>query len=254
MLNPRSVFITGCSSGIGLELVRQLVHLPHPPRHLLASCLDPTNDEARQLRDVAAAHPEVVVVKLDIRSDQDIKQAVVTAEQVLGEDGLNLLINNAAILSKMSGVRDVTRVDLVDHFDCNTAGPMMVSKNFLPLLLKAANNSLSYLSCNRAAIINVSTGLSSVSFCVKNMKHPWYGYICSKAALTMATNIMGRELCNDGILVTAVNPGHVRTNMGGSDAPISVEDCIRKLLQTLASFNENSVGLLHSTNGDVIPL
>lgn len=122
MLNPRSVFITGCSSGIGLELVRQLVHLPHPPRHLLASCLDPTNDEARQLRDVAAAHPEVVVVKLDIRSDQDIKQAVVTAEQVLGEDGLNLLINNAAILSKMSGVRDVTREDLVDHFDCNTAG------------------------------------------------------------------------------------------------------------------------------------
>lgn len=133
------------------------------------------------------------------------------------------------------------------------AGPMMVSKNFLPLLLKAANNSLSYLSCNRAAIINVSTGLSSVSFCVKNMKHPWYGYICSKAALTMATNIMGRELCNDGILVAAVNPGHVRTNMGGSDAPISVEDCIRKLLWTLASFNENSVGLLHSTNGDVIP-
>ncbi|XP_067654792.1 C-signal-like [Haliotis asinina] len=251
-LNPRSVLITGCSSGIGLELVRQMVNLPHRPQHLLASCRDPSSDEARQLQDIAAAHPEVVVVKLDITSDQDIKEAVGTAEQVLGEDGLNLLINNAAILSKIAGVRDMTRDDLVGHFDCNTAGPMMVSKS-LPLLLKAANKRLSHLSCNRAAIINVSTGLSSVSFCVKNMKHPWYGYICSKAALTMATNIMGRELCNHGILVAAVNPGHVKTNMGGSDAPICVEDCVSNLLRTFASFNERSVGLLHSNNGGVIP-
>ncbi|XP_046552390.1 C-factor-like isoform X2 [Haliotis rubra] len=252
-LSPRSVFITGSSSGIGLELVRQLVNLSHRPQHLLASCRDPSSDEARQLQDIAAAHPEVVVVKLDITSDQDIKEAVVTAEQVLGEEGLNLLINNAAILSKVSGVRDVTRDDLVGHFDCNTAGPMMVSKSLLPLLLKAANKSLSHLSCNRAAIINVSSGLSSMSFCIKNMKHPWYSYICSKAALTMATNIMGRELCNDGILVAAVNPGHVKTNMGGSDAPICVEDCVSNLLRTFASFNERSVGLLHSNYGEVIP-
>ncbi|XP_071082713.1 uncharacterized protein [Haliotis cracherodii] len=129
--NPESVFITETSKGVGLGLVEGFLELPNPPKNVFASCIDPDNNEAIELRDIASHNPTVTLVKLDVRSDADIANAVTTVQRVLGQRGLNLLINNAAINSQVYGLESLTRDDIMSHCDCSVAAPSAVAATML---------------------------------------------------------------------------------------------------------------------------
>ncbi|XP_048244640.1 C-factor-like isoform X2 [Haliotis rufescens] len=199
--------------GVGRGLVKGFLELPNPPKNVFASCIDPDNDEAVELRDVASHNPSVTLVKLDVRSDADIANAVTTVQRVLGQRGLNLLINYAAINSQLHGLESLTRADIMSHCDCNVAGPLLVSQAMLPLLRKASKqNETQPLGCNRAAIVNMSTGLVKSKFSLPGERR--FSYVLTKAAAAIATVMMSRELSPDGILVAGMCPGWVKTDMG----------------------------------------
>ncbi|XP_071083569.1 C-signal-like [Haliotis cracherodii] len=220
-----SVFITGTSKGVGLGLVKGFLELPNRPKHVFASCIDPDNDEATELRDVASHNPSVTLVKLDVRSDADIDNAVTTVQRALGQRGLNLLINNAAINSQLHGLESLTRDDIMSHCDCNVAGLLLVSRAFVPLLRTASKqNETLPLGCNRAAIINMSTGLIKSQFWSPDERR--YSYVLTKTAAAIATTMMSRELSPDDILVAGVSPGWVKTEMGGPNGRITVEESV----------------------------
>jgi NAD(P)-dependent dehydrogenase (short-subunit alcohol dehydrogenase family) len=99
---------------------------------------------------------------------------------------------------------------LEKSFLTNTVGAVLVSQAFLPLLSRA----------RQGRIINISSGLGSLSQMEANSPT----YSISKTALNAVTRQFAAALKDKGISVNSVCPGWVRTEMGGPNAPRSVEE------------------------------
>ncbi|KAH3819618.1 hypothetical protein DPMN_121357 [Dreissena polymorpha] len=139
-------------------------------------------------------------------------------------------------------------------YEINAIGPLMVVKSFLPLLKQAASvDPAAPLSCNRAAIINISTSLASISgntsIGFHGITSGFYGYRASKAALNMITTNMSLDLKNDGILATAIHPGWVKTDMGGPNALIDTVTSVTRVMAVMGKLQgEEGTGKFY--NGD----
>uniref|UniRef100_A0A3Q3FC62 Zgc:110339 n=1 Tax=Labrus bergylta TaxID=56723 RepID=A0A3Q3FC62_9LABR len=171
----------------------------------------------------------------------DVSSALQEVASIVGNEGLNCLINNAAI-GNTTDLNTVTPEAMMKSFQVNTVAPLFVTKAFLPLLQTAAARS-SGMGIHRAAVINVSSILGSIT-------HNWaeganfksYAYRTSKAALNMVTRCLAADLGSDGILCMSLHPGWVRTDMGGPLADLSVQESVSALLSVLSALSEKDHG------------
>ncbi|XP_042631168.1 C-factor-like isoform X1 [Cyprinus carpio] len=251
-----SVLVTGSNRGIGLELVRQLADSPLPPVQIFAGCRDPNGPRSQDLQELAQKHHDVItVVQLDTTSPTSIAEASKLVEAKLKGKGLNLIINNAGVNIPGSLV-ETGKQEMVDVFTTNVVGPMLIAKDFHPLLCKAAAQfpHQTSMSCSRSAIINVSTLLSSIKRCPENFSvSPMYPYRVSKAALNMLTCCLAEDFRKDGILVMSLHPGWVQTEMGGPEAPLTTLESISSMLKVITSLTEKESGTLLDWEGKNIP-
>ncbi|XP_056383381.1 C-factor-like isoform X2 [Hyla sarda] len=251
---PERILITGCNRGIGYELVRQLTEQQCPPKQIFATCRDPSSPQNKKLNDLAAKYPNVIVIKLETRDANSVKEAVKEVEKHLNGAGLNLLVNNAGILPA-SNLESADSADLMNVYSTNVVGPFLMAKELLPFLKKAAEeNQEKPLSCSKSAIINISSLLGSITLTpVKFDEYPALSYRCSKAALNMLTQCQSLGYKKDGILCTAVHPGWVQTDLGGPNAPLTVEQSVQGILKVLDSLSEEHAGIHISWEGNVLP-
>ncbi|XP_038041559.2 C-signal-like isoform X1 [Anas platyrhynchos] len=249
----RSVLVTGSNRGIGLELVRQLAASPQPPQHIFATCRDPDGPRGKALRELSAQHPSIRLVQLDTVDLPSIRRAVQVVESCLEGQGLNLLINNAGIGSHAT-LQTVDSQEMLAAFATNVVGPLQVTKEFLPLLEKAAKGAQKTgLSCSRAAIVNVSSKVGSIGLCLRVLEAPMYPYRASKAAQNMVTRCLAAELRDKGILCTAIHPGWVKTDMGTEQAPMTVERSVQGILAVLGSLSQETSGAFLDWEGNSLP-
>lgn len=234
-----SVLITGCSRGIGLELVSQLLAHPKAPSVLIATCRDP--EKAVKLESLSKTYPNLRILKLDVIDFGSYDGFVEEVKSIVGGKGLNVLINNAGIMQdRKTSFNDCTAKSWTDHYVTNTVAPMMLSKALRPVLKLAADaNKDSPIGWSRAAIINISSGLGSVG---DNTTGLWYEYRESKAALNMATRSMSYELAPENIFVLCVHPGWVQTDMGTSQAPLTTQQSVSGMLRVFYSLTPKQHG------------
>uniref|UniRef100_A0A3B4A0B3 Uncharacterized protein n=1 Tax=Periophthalmus magnuspinnatus TaxID=409849 RepID=A0A3B4A0B3_9GOBI len=254
---PISVLITGANRGLGLEMVKQMVDTQSPltPLSVLfACCRDPDGPRAEELRALAKKHPDIIkVICMDTADRSSIRQSAEQVGSLLGEKGLNLVINNAAILINSTLV-DSTPEDMAKTFNTNVIGPMSVIQEFLPYLRAAAKNSeVPGMSCRKAAVVNVS----SIGGLIKNVPFlqelfTAVPYRVSKAALNMLNACAAFEFQKEEILFTVLHPGWVRTDMGTADAPIDCEESIQGVLQVINSMSDKHHGVLTDYEGQTI--
>uniref|UniRef100_A0A8C2A9R9 C-factor n=1 Tax=Cyprinus carpio TaxID=7962 RepID=A0A8C2A9R9_CYPCA len=246
-----SVLVTGSNRGIGLELVRQLVDSPTPPVQIFAGCRDP-NGQRSQVRN----HANTIQKSLTYTtSPTSIAEASKLVETKLKGKGLNLIINNAGV-NIPGSLAETGKQEMVDVYTTNVVGPMLIAKDFHPLLCKAAAQfpHQTSMSCSRSAIINVSTLLSSIKRCPENFSvSPMYPYRVSKAALNMLTRCLAEDLKKDGILVMSLHPGWVQTEMGGPKAPLTTAESISGMMKVITSLTEKDTGTLLDWEGKNIP-
>jgi len=127
-----SALVTGANRGIGLGFVRQLLALSPPLKNIIATCRTP--DSADQLNQLAsAASGQVHVVPLEVKNYDSYDSLVKHVGQIVGDDGLDLLIKNAGMLIH-SGLDKVTPQEMMEIFEVNSVTPLMITKAFLPLL------------------------------------------------------------------------------------------------------------------------
>lgn len=243
----QSVLITGCNRGIGLELVKQLANKTEA---LFAGCRKP--DAAKELLEIAESHKNISVLELDVTNEHSIQTAVKKVSNIVGKNGLNCLINNAGVANKgESQIHTITAKGLRDLYEVNAVAPAMMVKAFLPLLKQASSAcDGDVMSVSRAAVLNVSSELSSIE---KNIKAGVYGYRMSKIALNMLTMNLSIELKQHRILAVSLHPGWVKTDMGGKRARVKVFDSVEKLINVTSNFTETSNGLLYSWEGEILP-
>lgn len=245
----KSVLITGCNRGIGFGLVKYLTEQAIYPQYLFATCRNPAKAEA--LQDIAEKHKNVHILQLDVTDFESYGNVVKSVDSVVQDEGLNVLFNNAGVSSKFTRMNLVKVEQMISGFMTNTIAPLMLTKAFVPLLKKAAQNKSSEsLSVSRAAVINFSSVLGSIA---ENSQGGLYPYRASKAALNAVTRSMSVDLKSDGILVTSIHPGWVQTEMGGRNATMTVEESVSNIIKTVLALNEKYNGKFIQYDGKEVP-
>jgi len=232
---PKSVFVTGCDRGIGLELIKQFLKLKTPPKHLFATCRK-VSDELKELDD---KHPNLHVITLEVTDYAAFPALVKKVNDVVGNEGLNLLINNAGMVPQDRDLASVTPEAMRQAYEVNCIAPLFLSKALLPLVEKAAGKGSGARSSARSAIIQMSTAIASLA---DNNSGGLYPYRCSKTGLNMCMKSMSIDLKDKGILVMAMHPGWVQTALGGPKAMITTETCVTAMLDTIDQLGDKDHG------------
>lgn len=247
------MFVTGANRGIGLEFVRQLVTLPKPPKFIFATYRSRDGIQAlKTIRD-SVKTTQVLLLKMDVSKKNEVEAARKITEDMVGDKGLTLLINNAAVLAGQV-FPQITEENLLYHFKTNTIGPIVVIQEFLPLLKKAADlhGQASRMEVSRAAVLNISALLGSnvhlkeiieVSGCFAP------GYSISKAGLNMSGRIIAACVKDQGILVVNMCPGWVKTDMGSDRADLEVNESVSAMMNTLPKLDETHHGQFMDRDG-----
>ncbi|KAM6973507.1 C-signal [Aplochiton taeniatus] len=246
----QSVLITGASRGLGLQMVKELARSNGRPKTIIATARNPSS--SKDLQELAKSHQGVHIVTLDVLSQVSIDSALEEVWSIVGAEGLNCLINNAAI-NISTDLNTVTRDNMMKIFESNTVAPLFVTKAFLPLLQTAASKS-SGMGIHRAAVINMSSILGSIQYnWGSGASFKSYAYRTSKAALNMVTRCMATDMENEGILCMALHPGWVQTDMGGTYADLTVEESIPGVLAVIADVKEKDHGGFIDYSGNNLP-
>ncbi|MEZ0486237.1 SDR family oxidoreductase [Fibrella aquatica] len=205
--HPRTALITGANKGIGFEIARQLAKRGFA---VFVGSRDMTKGRAAA-QALCDEGYEATFIQLDVTDPVSIKQAAGTFSQKANH--LDVLINNAAILEDHGETILKLNPELLDRtLTTNVKGVIMVTQDFLPYLQKSPNREQI-----GSRIINVSSGAGAL----ENMHTYAPAYSISKAALNAVTRQFAGALPD--MAVNCVNPGWVRTDMGGSSASDSVE-------------------------------
>jgi NAD(P)-dependent dehydrogenase (short-subunit alcohol dehydrogenase family) len=203
-MNQRVALVTGGNRGIGREVCRQLA--AHGLRVVLtARRADAADAAAAKLQAVGL---DVIAAVLDVIDPESIRACARDVASRVGE--IDVLVNNAAVLIAEDEDLLSTPLDAFrETFETNVWGPLMVCQAFVP----------SMINRRYGRVVNVSSGAGQLS----SMGTYAPAYSISKAALNALTIQLAAATKGTGVLVNCVDPGWVRTQMGGTGAPRSVE-------------------------------
>jgi NAD(P)-dependent dehydrogenase (short-subunit alcohol dehydrogenase family) len=235
MASQRS-FVTGANRGLGLEFVRQL--LARGDR-VVATCRQP--GKATALNALAGEHPgRLHVLPLDVADPRAI--AEVARELLLLDDDagdqIDLLINGAGVLHSGERFGRVDAVTLDDSFRTNAMGPFLLTQALAPRLADGAR------------VANITSQLGSIA---NATRFGTPSYNISKAAQNMATALLAAALRDRGIIVVALHPGWVQTDMGGAGATVTPADSVAGLLRVIGGSKPADSGRFLDWRGESLP-
>ena len=221
--------VTGAARGLGAALVHQLA--------------DRGFDVIGTVR--GDAPPEITercarLVRLDLASRESIDAAI--ADLVAIGDPIDLLVNNAGLDGRSVGGGEDDRGPLdidpevfLRQIEVNTLGPLLLTRGLVDLLRAA----------EAPKVVNVSSQLGHNEVALRAGRD--VGYNASKAALTTVTASLARTVA--GITFVAVHPGWVRTDMGGSDATLGVDESASMLTEAMLGVTPDRSGAFLDVDG-----
>jgi NAD(P)-dependent dehydrogenase (short-subunit alcohol dehydrogenase family) len=191
----RVALVSGASRGIGAEIARELA--ADHGFHVFAGARNPDDVDRTD---------GIEPIRLDVTDQATVDAA---RDRIASETGqLDALVNNAGVYGDPIGAADYDMERAHHVLEVNTFGPWRLIEAFLPLMRESP----------QPRIVNVSSGAGQLS----DMNGGRAAYRISKAGL----NALTRTLASDErwVKVNTMCPGWVRTDMGGSAAPRSVEE------------------------------
>ncbi len=224
-----TVLITSASRGIGRELARQYGAAGW---RVIAACRHP-EAVAEELRGFGS---EVRPIAMDVTD-------LASVEAVAREDDgpVDVLLNTAGIMGQTDdGPGDVSYLEWARVLDVNTLGPVRVLDAFTDRLAASGNGRAVTLTSGMGSIGDAASGTAMM-------------YRTSKAAVNMAMRARAFQLEARGILVAVINPGWVRTDMGGEGALISAEESAAGIRQVVEDLGPEQAGTFLSWDGSTYP-
>ncbi|KAK8074958.1 hypothetical protein PG997_009621 [Apiospora hydei] len=233
--------ITGGRGGIGLEYVRQLT--ANPSNTVIATVRD-TSADISDLKDVIAkSEGRGHIVQCDVSSESSIATLAQAILPILGEKKIDVLVNNAGIQQSQSQTGlSIDGASLLSHMTTNVVGPAKVTQTLLP-----------YLREGSGIIAHISSGLGSLSLLSNGSIEPCMSpYSISKCALNMLMVHQAHQLRGKAVVV-CVDPGHVKTEMGGPEAEVEVKDSASGVLKVLSGLSTEDSGKFFCYDGSNVP-
>ena len=203
-MKRRVALVTGANRGIGREVCRQLA------RHGLRVVLTARNAQAAELAatELQSENLDVVPAVMDVAVPKSIRACERDVATRIGD--VDVIVNNAAVLiAEDQDLLDTSVDDFRQTLETNLLGVLMVCQAFVPPMIQR----------RYGRVVNVSSGAGQLS----SMSTYAPAYSISKAALNAMTIQLAAAAKGTGVLVNCVDPGWVRTRMGGSGAPRSLQ-------------------------------
>ncbi|USZ69292.1 SDR family NAD(P)-dependent oxidoreductase [Halorussus salilacus] len=198
-LDGQVALVTGANRGMGRHIAERLADLGATVYAGARRPDDVTSDDCRPLQ-------------LDVTDDEDIEAAMARIRDEHGH--LDVLINNAAIGGPDEALHEANPDGVNRALTTNLRGPMHVTRCALPLLLEREG----------ARVVGMSSVMGKFSDEMERGGSP--AYRVSKTALNGFTAYLDGEYGDEGLIANVADPGWVRTDMGGNDAPRTVEEGI----------------------------
>lgn len=214
--------VTGANRGIGLELARILAERGET---VFAVC--------------RRTSPELDELAVQVLDDVDVSddRSVASLSERLGDARIDLLINNAGILST-ERLDDLSWDRIRLQFEVNTLGPLRVTQALLPSM------------GNGSKVGIVSSRVGSIA---DNTSGGMYGYRISKAAVNMVGVNLAHDLRPRGIAVFVLHPGYVQTGMTGGTGNTDPGTAARGLMDRLDNLGLEETGTFWHAEGYALP-
>lgn len=219
-----TLLVTGGGRGLGLELARQYAADGW-------RVIGTVREEAPALREVGAE-----ILKVDVIN---VAQVKALASKLKGAP-IDLLFCNAGIIGK--------RGMALGSFDYGEWEKVMrVNLLGAAAVIEALIDSVA--ASERKTVAVMSSRLGSIAE-TSGMTLP---YATSKAALNLLARGLAATLAPRGVIVVAVSPGWVKTDMGGESAPLAPQTSVRGLCKVLGGLRRDDSGKFLSHDGSEIP-
>lgn len=222
-----NIVITGTNRGIGLELCRLALKTGH---QVCAVSRQPSRSPALQeLKQEFAS--KLIILDLDVTS-ASAGETLVSA--LAGWPFVDLLINNAGILEQEFSIETMMK-----SFQVNSVAPLMLTQALLPLLKLSPEPKVAQITSRMGSIADAKSG-------------GYYAYRASKAALNMLNKCLAVD--NPWLTALVLHPGWVKTDMGGSSAPVEPKDSAAGLWKVIGqSKKQTDSGHFYDYQGQSIP-
>jgi NAD(P)-dependent dehydrogenase (short-subunit alcohol dehydrogenase family) len=234
-----AVLITGTNRGIGLGFVR---HYAEDGWDVIACCRNPSA-AVDLMKTADQSGGRVQIESLDIADHASVDAL---AKKYAGKP-IDVLINNAGV----SGPRDPNREQLYrqrfgtidyeaweDVFRINTMGPLKVAEAFVDNVAASEGKK----------IVTLSSTMGSI----QEGTMPVFLYGSSKAAVNKVVAMMATDLKQRGIIAVIFCPGHVKTELGGADATVEVDDSVAGMRKMIAALTLDDSGSYTRYNGETV--
>ncbi len=191
------VLLTGASRGVGLRVAKALAE--RGCKLILQSRdLKGTKELVKELK---AKGVEAHAVAAELSNLKQVKSLIDKAKKISG-DHIDIVYNNAAIMAKFrQNIYDAPAEDFTQSFLVNVTTPVMICNAFIPQMVKRG----------WGRVVNVTSGIAD--------QPELMAYSCSKAALDRYVRDMVKKLEKTGVLINLMDPGWLRTDLGGPQAP-----------------------------------
>lgn len=228
-----TILITGANRGLGLEFARQYIA---DDWTVHACCRSPA--QADTLQELGKSTQKLHIHQLAMT---DWHGMAALARQ-LDAEPLDVLLNNAGIYGDKSSQNfgDLQPEQWTQVFQVNTIAPLKMAEAFLSHVRAGGMKMMAFISTQMASIADNRQGGS-------------YYYRTTKTALNMALKNLSIDLHAQGITVLALHPGWVRTDMGGSDAPLQAPESVSGMRKQIASATLDQSGHFINYQGQELP-
>ena len=215
-----TILITGANRGLGLEFVRQYAA---DGWRVLATVRDPLKGKP-----ASDAGAEIYVCDVG-----DPRQIARLGEALRGIE-IDVVLCNAGVYGQNQEFGAVDGDGFLEVMRVNALAPLKLAEAVVPHLV------------GRKLFAAVSSKMGSVA---ENSGGGSYAYRASKAALNMVIKNLAIDLASQGVIVVALSPGWVRTDMGGAGAPLDAATAIAGMRQVLASIGPADSGTFRHFDG-----
>jgi len=227
-----TILITGSNRGIGLELVNQYAAAGW---RVFACAREPQGGEA--LNKLAQSFNNVSLHTLDVTSSEQIQSLA----KELKNQPIDILFNNAGVYGPYNA--SFGNTDEAAWLEClriNTISPMKICEAFVDNVAMSQRKLIAAMSSKMGSMTDNGSGGS-------------YIYRSSKAALNAVMKSVSIDLQPKHIKVAILHPGWVKTDMGGVNAEITVDECVGLLRKNLDNMTADNSGNFFEIDGSVIP-
>jgi NAD(P)-dependent dehydrogenase (short-subunit alcohol dehydrogenase family) len=235
-MKSSTVLITGTNRGLGLGLVR--AYLEDGWKVIAVN-----RSQSAELDELSSDH--LTIMYCDLTDDDELARVA----DSLGENPLDVLINNAGRMARSGFVASDQSSQGFGHFDRALWHDMFNINLFTPMRLAEllAGN---LARAERGRIVTISSMLGSMEL---NTFGGIYAYRASKAGVNAIMKSMSVDLADRGIIAIAQHPGWVRTDMGGPGADIEIETSVNGMKTVIDGLTPADSGKLLSYDGSVMP-